>query len=110
MPSVKSDYRVIELTKGCVAIISAQDYRRVNRHKWYTHQSAGSKRGPGYPYARACINGKKVYLHRFIMDAGPDVEVDHKNHQTLDCRRPNLECVTPSENKLRKRARRKTKI
>ncbi|MFD1755949.1 HNH endonuclease [Rufibacter sediminis] len=56
------------------------------------------------------MNGRKVYLHRFIMGAPEDLEVDHKNHQTLDCRRENLECITPEVNKQRKRQRRKMKV
>lgn len=97
--------RVIELTKGFAAIIDAEDFRRVNRHKWYAHQSAGSKRKHGQPYARACIDGRKVYLHRFIMQAPEDMHVDHVNRQTLDCRKRNLEIVTIAENQKRKRPR-----
>ncbi len=68
----KEPYRVIELTQGYVAVISTEDFRRVNRHSWSVHRSAGSNRSLGRPYARANINGKKVYLHRFIMDAAMD--------------------------------------
>ncbi len=101
----KQKWRVLELTQGYVAIISAQDYRRVNRYKWHAHKSRGSKRKPGQPYARATIKGKKVYLHRYIMDAPEDMHVDHRNHQTLDCRRDNLEVVTHNENMQRRRGR-----
>lgn len=96
--------RVIILSKGFVAVISAEDFRRVNRHSWYAHVSKGSKKKPGQPYARAVIKGKKVYLHRFITGCtDPDMQVDHLNHQTLDCRRENLECVTHAENQRRRR-------
>lgn len=50
---MKKPPRCIPLTKGFVAIISHEDFRRVNRHKWHVHMSAGSKRKPGQPYARA---------------------------------------------------------
>ena len=96
-------YRVIPLTKGFVAIISTEDFRRVNRYKWYTHTSAGSKRKPGRPYARACINGRKVYLHRFILNPAESMQVDHRNHCTLDDRRENLEEVDHKTNQRRKR-------
>lgn len=96
-------FRVIPLTKGFCAIISKQDYRKVNRYKWHTHFSAGTKRRQGYPYARASIKGKKVYLHRFITGAELPFHVDHKNHQTLDYRRENLEIVTREENLKRRR-------
>lgn len=96
-------YRVIELTQGFVAVISAEDFRRVNRHSWHVHKSRGTKRRVGAPYARASINGKKVYLHRFIMDAPDDMHVDHRNHCPLDCRRENLKITTPQENIKRRR-------
>lgn len=96
--------RLIILSGGkFIAVISKEDYRRVNRYKWYAHFSKGTKRKTGQPYARATINGKKVYLHRFIMNAPEWLHVDHKNHQTLDCRRENLENVTVSENLKRRR-------
>lgn len=80
-------YRVIPLTRNFVAIISASDYRRTNKHQWYAHVS----------------RGKKVYLHRFIMDAPQFMHVDHTNHQTLDCRRENLEVVRHTVNQSRRR-------
>lgn len=91
-------FRVIELTQGFVAIIDAEDFRKVNRYSWRVHRSAGTKKKPGKPYARACIKGKQVYLHRFVMEAEPEVQVDHRNHQTLDCRKSNLKKCTAKEN------------
>ena len=96
-------YRVIQLTKGFVAVISSEDFRRVNRHSWRVHFSAGSKRKVGKPYARATIKGRDVYLHRFIMEPPDDMHVDHRNHCTLDNRRENLENVNCAENMKRRR-------
>lgn len=97
--------RVIPLTKGYVTIVSSNDFLKVNRYKWYAHISKGTGRKHGQPYARANINGKKVYLHRFLTDPDEDMHVDHKNHQTLDNRRENLEIVSKDENMKRKRPR-----
>lgn len=96
--------KVLALTKGFVAVVSKEDWRRVRRHSWHTHISRGTKRKPGQPYARTTIDGKKTYLHRFIMgDVTAAFHVDHRNHQTLDCRRDNLEAVTHIENQQRRR-------
>ena len=95
--------RVILLTKGFVAIVSNEDFRKVAQFSWLVHVSKGSKRKSGQPYARATINGKKVYLHRFICQCAEWLHVDHKNHCTLDCRRENLEAVEPVENIKRRR-------
>lgn len=104
-----SSFRVISLSRNYVAIIDAIDYRKVNRYQWHVHISAGTKRKPGQPYARATISGKKVYLHRLIMNAPPEMHVDHANHQTLDCRRSNLEVVHHLINQSRRRNVRKVK-
>lgn len=96
--------RLISLSGGkYVAIISAVDLRRCNKYSWHVHVSKGSKRKAGAPYARATVNGKKIYLHRFVMNAPEFMHVDHRNHQTLDCRRENLEIVTHKENQKRRR-------
>lgn len=96
--------RVIPLTKGFVAVISEEDYDKVNAYKWHVHHSRGTKKKHGYPYARATVKGKKVYLHRFLFpELSNEYEVDHINHQTLDCRRENLQIVTPEENKALRR-------
>lgn len=96
--------RVIQLSKGkFAAVISGEDYRKVNRHSWHVHFAKGKGRAKGLPYARATINGRKVYLHRFVMQTPDDLHCDHKNHCTLDCRRSNLENVTHAENYKRKR-------
>lgn len=96
-------YKVLILTRGFVAIISVEHWRAVKKYKWHTHMSKGNKRKPGQPYARATINGKKVYLHRFVMSAPDWMQVDHKNHQTLDCRKDNLEVVDHLTNQGRRR-------
>jgi hypothetical protein len=98
-------YMVVELSGGYAAIIDRHDWRRVKRHSWHVHVSRGAGRKEGQPYARTNIKGKKVYLHRFVLDAPPELHVDHKNHQTLDCRRINLEQVTHAENMRRRRPR-----
>ena len=96
-------YRVIELSQNYVAIIDSSDYRRVNRHTWHVHKSRGRGKKEGHPYARATIKGKKVYLHRFVMQSEGPEHVDHINHCTLDCRRSNLEIVDNLTNQRRKR-------
>ena len=107
MPDI---FKVIPLTKGFCAIISREDWRLVKKYKWYTHMSAGSRKKCGQPYARATINGKKVYLHRFVMGAeNPELHVDHLNHQTLDCRRENLEVTDHITNMQRRRKKNGTK-
>lgn len=100
-------YRIIMLSFGYVAIINAKHFRRINKLKWHVHFSRGTKKKPGQPYARATLNGKKIYLHRFIVFASEGSQVDHKNHQTLDCRDENLKETTHIENQKNRRNVRK---
>jgi len=104
--SKRQEYRVIPLTKGFVTIIDAKNFRRVNRHSWRVHFSAGTRKKHGEPYARATINKKDVYLHRFLYGL-KDVKlhVDHKNRQTLDNREENHEIVPFHVNIKRQRPR-----
>ena len=91
---------IVPLTRGMVAIIDREDAARVCQFAW----SANSP-GPGRFYAQAMVEGRLVYLHRFILDAPPGALVDHRDGNTLDCRRPNLRLATPAQNS--RNARRK---
>lgn len=91
----------------CV-VISKDDWRKVKKYSWHITHSAGSGKRVGQPYARAAIGKKKVYLHRFITGCNDTLmQVDHRNRQTLDCRRENLEILTHKENQKRRRKLRK---
>lgn len=105
------EYRVLPVKHKahvyCV-IISKDDWRKVKKHAWHIHHSAGSGKRVGQPYVRANVGKKKVYLHRYITGCDDTLmHVDHRNRQTLDCRRENLEVVTHEENMKRRRKLRK---
>lgn len=88
----------VELTKGMFAKVDDDDYDRVVAlGAW--HCIPISKE-----LAYACNSSrhqgrhKKVYMHRFIMNAPKGLEVDHINHDGLDNRKSNLRVCTHSEN------------
>lgn len=86
----------IRLTQGYTAIIDIED-AHLAQFNW----CAGStrQRGKG-PYAvRNAVPGERHHrLHCVIMNASGDHQVDHRDGNTLNCRRSNLRVVTPKEN------------
>ncbi len=88
-----------------VALVSAEDFERVNAFKWYASLESRGKKY--YAIRKYRANGKhiKIRMHRFIMDLPTGFDdprvVDHLNHNPLDNRRENLEVITQEENMRR---------
>ena len=88
--------------KGSTIIDSADlDKVESNGYTWFYFV------GNGDPYAVSGLRGKTIYLHRLIVDAPPNMSVDHINHNTLDNRRSNLMIATHSENQQNRKGSRK---
>lgn len=90
----------VPLTRGYVALIDEADAGRVGAHNWCVMLNP---RTPT-PYAIRNAGGRgTVYLHRFILDAPSDVEVDHASGDGLDNRRANLRQCTAEQNGCNRR-------
>ena len=76
-------------SNGLFILIDDGDFDRASQHSWPLNAQ-------GYPHAT--INGESVTLHTWLVGAQKGEEVDHKNHNTLDCRRENLRRCTKSQN------------
>lgn len=86
--------RLVPLTHGLFAVVDEEDFERVNARGWFACPTS-----PGRVYARSSsMNPSRVYMHRFIVDAPDGVQVDHRNHCTLDNRRKNLRICTRKQN------------
>lgn len=90
----------IELQNGLVTLIDAEDYWKVKDYHWY---AAWDNHTDSW---RVVANKRKdkgkytlVQLSRVIMDPKPGEHVDHRNHDTLDNRKENLRCCSPTENR-----------
>lgn len=82
----------IPLTQGKVALVDDEDWSLVQGYKWragFIHP---------YWYAMTSVGRKTVYLHRLITRAPEGTQVDHWDHDGLNCVQSNLRIATPSQN------------
>jgi len=91
----------IKLPHGFVTKIDAADFDWLNRFKWYARKSGGNNgryvvRNVRVPGSRN--KWKTIRMHRLIMNCPDNMEVHHKNEDTFDHRRSNLEICTKSKN------------
>lgn len=98
----RNSHSLVPLGAEHFACIDRQDAAEVSQISWWLFSSSASRHNF---YAKGKIEGKKVYLHRFILRAPKDLLVDHINRNTLDCRRGNLRLATPLENRGNERPR-----
>jgi hypothetical protein len=83
--------KTIPLTQGRVALVDDEDFEMLSQWKWSGVRDVHRFDSPGH-------SPRLHSMHRFIMGAGPGVEVDHINGNPLDNRRCNLRLCTSSQN------------
>lgn len=86
------------LTRGKTALVDSADAAWAGQWNWCAY------RGPReYWYAvRTDYAGSAqatVRLHRALLSAPAELEVDHRNGDTLDNRRSNIRLATPTQNR-----------
>lgn len=89
------DYVEIYLTRGYKAKIDRDQWTLCSSYTWC---ALVTEKGV---YAVSRTGGKYIYLHKLLLGF-PKELVDHKNRDTLDCRKENLRLVTYSQNNMNK--------
>jgi len=79
----------IKLTKGKYAIVDNEDYPYLSRFDWQTSSTETTRGVIGYG-ATTAINGKIIYMNRFLLKSKSNYRVSYKNGNHLDCRKKNL--------------------
>lgn len=85
--------KLVPLTQGKFAIVSDEDWWNLMRQKWCAKQNPD-----GRWYACGEVDGKFILMHRYIMKAPPDKDVDHINNDGINNARYNLRVVSRSAN------------
>ena len=94
---IDGDVAIVKTNKGDM-IIDAENLDKLQgRTVWV-------ERG----YARICLNGKKVRVHRLLMGF-PSADIDHRNRNKLDNRMCNLRACTVAQNNRNRGALRNNK-
>ena len=98
----------IFLTQGRSAIVDAEDYDWLTEFRWHARRDGNT----WYAGRSSLRGGKRPYtlMHRLIMDAADDIEVDHISGDGLDNRRVNLRVATKSQQQANKFGRVKSSI
>ena len=104
MQKIKILYRLIPLTQGKYAIVDVKDYKWLSQWKWYLNKSKTIE------YACRAEKGKDdkyhhIYMHKQILCALPDQEIDHISRNGLDNRRRNIRFCTRSQNNQNRKKR-----
>ncbi len=98
--------KVIELTRGFVAIVDDEDFDSLAQYRWHIHNCGYAVRQS--PMVDG-VPGRSIFMHREITNPPKGMEVDHKNGNKLDNRRCNLRAATKSQNMMNQRKRKTSK-
>jgi hypothetical protein len=106
-----SKVKEIELTQGYVAFVDDADFERLRQHKWYAVVKTSRPCKKVYAVRNERVDPiggigrqRRIWMHRDILNAAPDIEVDHRDGNSLDNRRHNLRSATKTQNRQNRKA------
>jgi hypothetical protein len=97
----------IKLTQNQTALVDDEDYNKVKVIKWFAVKCKNTYYAKGHLYSKG--EDKTICLHRIIMNTPDDMEVDHKDHNGLNCQKNNLRNCTHRQNGMNGTSRGKSK-
>lgn len=77
-------------------LLDDEDYKKIEKD--FNNLSWTITKNRNKFYVQKRVNGKNIYLHRYIMNCPKGKYVDHKNHNTLDNRKQNLRITNNADN------------
>jgi len=103
--------KLIPLTKGQVAIVDDEDYKRLSRFKWCAHLNRLTNTYIGQRYSHSINKAKyqdrpiNITMQEEVIGKVFGQQIDHINGNTLDNRRENLRHCTHQQNCCNRRKR-----
>jgi hypothetical protein len=100
---INGTMKTINLTQGQVALVDDGNYDFLMQWKWIAHKG----RGTSYAERSEKQNGKFtiIKMHRVIMNTPIMMEVDHIDHNGLNCQKQNLRNCTHKQNMINQKPR-----
>ena len=84
----------IELTQEQVTLVNDEDFECLNQFKWFAQYDPNNE----CFYACRDKSRKRIYMAREILNCPDNMQVDHKDHNTLNNQRYNIRICTRQEN------------
>lgn len=101
---MRKDKCLIRLTQGLFTEVDEKDVEWISKNKWYAKRTTAKREDFGTYYAARYEskggNPRTIYLHREISECPENLEVDHKNGDSLCNKRTNLRNCTRSQNNI----------
>jgi hypothetical protein len=99
---LQNDYAIIKIKNNLYGnfdcLIDIEDIEKIKSFYWNIRYD---KRHPKcLPYVESRLMGKRLHLHRFIMNCPNNMVIDHINGNNLDNRKQNLKICTQQKNTL----------
>ncbi len=89
--------KLIPLNRGYSAKVDDDDFDRFGKMSWHIFK-ARSNDGFYAAHTGPRPRMQKILLHRLVMGNPIGMQVDHFNHDKLDCQKHNLRVCTPTQN------------
>lgn len=97
--------KVIELTRGFVAIVDDEDFAELAQYRWRYQTGGYAVRNSKGPDGKT----RTIRMHCAIMGRRSGFEIDHRNGNGLDNRRGNLRFATHEQNSWNQAAHKNSK-
>src|SRR5882672_2272426 len=110
-PGLTGDEWAIPLTQSCLALVDEGDVGWLSAWNWQAQVPETSQQIRAFRIERHGSRRQKIFMHRQLLDAQPEQEVDHRdqhklwNYGIVDNRRHNLRITTKSQNHANERKR-----